>query len=64
MNMPLNFVGIDIANLDFVGSIFKGPGTPIQTLEEISNDFPGFVKFDSWLINNHATTSNSVSNTT
>lgn len=58
---PLQFyIGIDIANNDFAASIFKSPDAAIQTLPEITNDFPGFEKLDSWLINNQVTTSNSV----
>jgi len=60
MNPVQFFVGIDIANEDFAASIFKGPNIRIQTLPEIANDFSGFEKFESWLINNQATTSNCV----
>lgn len=53
MNSVHFYVGIDISNVDFAASIFTEPQAPIQTIKEIPNQFNGFEKFESWLINNN-----------
>jgi transposase len=60
MNPAQFYIGIDIANNDFAASIFKSPDAAIQTLTEIPNNFSGFEKFESWLINNQVQASNCV----
>ena len=60
MNSVPFYVGIDISNDDFAASIFTDPEDSIITLIEIPNEFSGFEKFESWLINNQVQTTNCV----
>jgi transposase len=60
MNSVPFYVGIDISNNDFAASIFTAPTDPIKTMAEIPNEFSGFEKFESWLINNQVQTSTCV----
>jgi transposase len=60
MNPVPFYVGIDISNNDFAASIFTAPTDPIKTMAEIPNEFSGFEKFESWLINNQVQNSTCV----
>lgn len=54
------YVGVDISNPDFCGSIYQTPDIPVKTIADVENKLPGFKKFEQWLNQNQVTPGNCV----
>jgi transposase len=60
MTKNIYYVGIDIAAVNFVASIYQSPKQPVITKEGFENTFDGFNQFLSWLETQKVKPTNSV----
>ncbi len=53
----MQYIGVDISNLDFCASIYTAPQAVIKTITDVENAVPGFQKFETWLMDHQVSAS-------